>query len=108
MGAAGYDTANSIYAPLNTTSNNESFNLGLTERLKYVLDYDGETLEENYTSKLTNLITQTELGMLYVSHLSNKVDGATTKSPVLQYSVRATIYLKSPKCACGWCKCLNA
>jgi len=32
--------------------------------------------------------------MLYVSHLSKKVDGGTTKSPVLQYSVRATIYLK--------------
>ena len=32
--------------------------------------------------------------MLYVSHLSNKVVGGTTKSPVLKYSVRATIYLK--------------
>jgi len=72
VGTAGYDTADSIYAPANMTSNNESLNLGLTERLKYVLDYDGETLEGNSTSKLTNLITQTELGMLYVSHLSKK------------------------------------
>jgi len=91
---AGYDTDDSVYAPENTTSNNDFFNIGLTERLKYVLDYDGETIEGNSTSKLSNLITQTELGMLYVSHLSNKVDGGTTKSPVLQYSVRATIYLK--------------
>jgi len=94
VGTAGYDTANSIYAPANNTSNNGTLNLGLTKRLKYVLDYDGETLEWNSTSTLTNLISQTELGMLYVSHLSTKVDWGTTKSPVLQYSVRATIYLK--------------
>jgi len=29
VGTAGYDSANSIYAPLNTTSINESLNLGL-------------------------------------------------------------------------------
>ena len=49
---AGYDTDDSVYAPENTTSNNDFFNVGLTERLKYVLDYDGETIEGNSTSKL--------------------------------------------------------
>ena len=91
---AGYDTANSKYAPLETTSNNGTLNLGLSERLQYVLDDEGETFEGIATSVLTNLITQGELAKLYVSHISKKVAGGATQSPVLQYSVKASIYLK--------------
>ena len=71
--SAGYDTANNKYAPLNTTSNNGTLNIGLSERLQYVLDDEGETLERVATSALTNLITQGELSKLYVSHLSKKL-----------------------------------
>jgi len=52
------------------------------------------------TSTLSNLISKTELSKLYVSHLSTKTAGTTAAtgvvgvSPVLQYSVKATIMLK--------------
>ena len=92
---AGYDTANSKYAPLETTSNNGTLNLGLSERLQYVLDDEGETFEGIATSVLTNLITQGELAKLYVSHISKKVAGGAPQSSVFQYSVtKASIYLK--------------
>jgi len=91
---AGYAEANNNYAPTNTTSNNETLNDGLSERLKYVLDEDGETFGGVATSTLSKLITKDSLALLYVSHLSTKVDGGATQSPVLQYSVKATIYLK--------------
>jgi hypothetical protein len=74
----GYDTANSIYAPANTTSNNLTSNIGLTERLKNILDDSGETLDGTTTSSLSNLISKTELSKLYVSHLSTKTAGTTT------------------------------
>jgi len=75
----------------------------LTERLKYILDDSGETLDGITTSSLSNLISKTELSKLYVSHLSIKTAGTTTDalttglagvSPVLQYSVKATIMFK--------------
>ena len=96
----GYDTANSKYAPATTTSNNSALNEGLTERLKYVLDDSGETFDGIATSTLSNLISKTELSKLYVSHLSTKTAGISVAagvvavSPVLQYSVKATIMLK--------------
>jgi len=92
--SAGYATVNTEYAPLETTSNNGTLNIGLSERLQYVLDDEGETFEGVATSVLTNLITQGELAKLYVSHISKKVAGGATQSPVLQYSVKASIYLK--------------
>ena len=91
---AGFSTADSEFAPANTTSNNSRFNLGLSERLKYILDEDSETLVGVATSPLKNLITKDDLKLLYVSHLSKKVVGGATASPVLQYSVKATIMLK--------------
>jgi hypothetical protein len=91
---AGYATANSAYGPANTSVNNSILNEGLTEKFKYVLDDTDTMLTGVATSTLSNLISQTELGQLYVSHLSTKVVGGATQSPVLQYSVKATIYLK--------------
>jgi len=66
----------------------------LSERLQYILDDSGETLDGVATSTLSNLISKTELSKLYVSHLSTKTAGSSTTSPVLQYSVKATIMLK--------------
>ena len=61
----------------------------------YVLDDAGETFSGVATSPLSNLISKTELAKLYVSHVSNLTTGtAGTKSPVVQYSVKATIMLK--------------
>jgi hypothetical protein len=92
--SAGYATANSKFGPANTSVNNYILNEGLTEKFKYVLDDEGTMLSGVATSTLSNLIYKVELGKLYVSHLSKKVDGGTTQSPVLQYSVKATIYLQ--------------
>ena len=69
--AGGFASADSKFAPANTTSNN-GFNLGLSERFKYILDDSGETLDAITTSPLSNLISKTELSKLYVSHLSTK------------------------------------
>jgi len=92
---AGFSTDESIYAPAGQPANNATLNLGLTERLRYILDDAGETFSEVTTSALSNLILKTELAKLYVSHVSNVVAGtADTKSPVVQYSVKATIMLK--------------
>ena len=91
---AGYATANNEFAPANTSVNNSILNEGLTEKFKYILDDTDTMLTGVATSTLSTLINKVELGKLYVSHLSNKVDGGTTTSPVLQYSVKATIYLK--------------
>ena len=98
--AGGFATSNSKFAPAATTTNNSSLNEGLTERLKYVLDDTDTMLTGVATSTLSNLISKTELSKLYVSHLSTKtagtaaVDGVGAVSPVLQYSVKATIMLK--------------
>jgi hypothetical protein len=91
---AGYAIANSKFGPANTTSNNGELNKGLSERLKYVLDDTDTMLTGVATSTLSNLMTQESLAFLYASHLSTKEVGGATQSPVLQYSVKATIYLK--------------
>jgi hypothetical protein len=90
---AGYDTANSINAPAATTANNSADNLGFTERAKYILDSEGNTLAAT-TSVLSNLIDKTELAKLYTSHISKIQVGTDALSPVIQYSVKATIMLK--------------
>ena len=91
--SAGFSTAGSIYAPAGQSANNDT--VGLAERLGYVLDDAGETFSGVATSPLSNLISKTELAKLYVSHVSNLTTGtAGTKSPVVQYSVKATIMLK--------------
>ena len=90
---AGYDTVNSIFAPATTTANNSSSNLGFTERAKYILDSEGNTLTAD-TSVLSNLIDKTELAKLYTSHISKIQVGTDALSPVIQYSVKATIMLK--------------
>ena len=92
--SAGFATADSVYGPANTSVNNSILNEGLTEKFKYVLDDTDTMLTGVATSTLSNLIDKVELGKLYVSHLSTKVAGGLTQSPVLQYSVKATIYLK--------------
>ena len=92
---AGFSSANTAFAPASQPANNSSSNEGLTERLKYVLDDAGRTFDGEVESVLSNLISKVELAKLYVSHVSNLVDGtAGTKSPVVQYSVKATIMLK--------------
>jgi len=77
--------------------------------IRYILDDTGETLDGIPTSSLSNLISKTELSKLYVSHLSTKTAGTTADalttglagvSPVLQYSVKATIMLKDIHCYC--------
>ena len=93
--SAGFCTADSIYAPAGQSANNDTLNIGLAERLGYVLDDAGETFSGVATSPLSNLISKTELAKLYVSHVSNLYNGtAGSKSPVVQYSVKATIMLK--------------
>jgi len=100
--AGGFATANRKFAPATTTSNNSNLNIGLSERLQYILNDTGETLDRIATSSLSNLISTTELNFLYISHLSRRTSGvsadATTNSllvsSVLQYSVKATIMLK--------------
>jgi hypothetical protein len=90
---AGYDTANSKNAPADTPANNSDDNLGFTERAKYILDANGNTLSAD-TSVLSNLITADELAKLYTSHISQARAGTDALSPVIQYSVKATIMLK--------------
>ena len=91
---AGYATTNSKFGPANTTSNNGELNKGLTEKFKYVLDDTDTMLTGVATSPLSTLMTKESLALLYASHLSTKVVGDATHSPVLQYSVKASIYLK--------------
>ena len=93
--SAGFSTANSIYAPAGQPANNDTLNLGLYERLGYILDDAGETFSSVADSALSNLISKTEMAKLYISHVSNLTAGtADVKSPVVQYSVKATIMLK--------------
>jgi hypothetical protein len=54
--AGGFATANSKFAPATTTSNNSNLNIGSSERLQYILDDTGETLDGIATSSLSNLI----------------------------------------------------
>jgi hypothetical protein len=94
--SAGYSSANSIYAPAGQSANNDTLNVGLAERLGYVLDDAGKTFSGVATSPLSNLISKTELAKLYISHVSNLATGtAGSKIPVVQYSVKATIMLKN-------------
>jgi len=99
---AGFSTAKTKYAPAGQPANNDSLNLGLSERLGYILDDAGRTFDGVVESVLSNLISNTKLSKLYVSHVSNltagssldAVAGTLGKSPVVQYSVKATIMLK--------------
>ena len=92
---AGFSTADTKYAPAGQPANNDTLNLGLSERLGYILDDAGRTFSGEVESVLSNLISKTELAKLYVSHVSNLTSGtADVKSPVVQYSVKATIMLK--------------
>ena len=93
--SAGFSTADSKYAPAGQPANNDTLNLGLFERLGYILDDAGETFSSVAGSALSNLISKTEMAKLYISHVSNLTAGtADVKSPVVQYSVKATIMLK--------------
>ena len=94
MTSAGYATVDNEFGPANVSVNNSILNEGLTEKFKYVLDDTDTMLTGVATSQLSNLIDQGELAKLYVSHISKKVAGGATNSPVLQYSVKASIYLK--------------
>jgi hypothetical protein len=73
----GFATANSNFALATTTSNNSNLNIGLSERLQYIVDDTGETLDGIATSSLSNLISKTELSKLHVSHLSTKTTGVS-------------------------------
>jgi len=79
---AGFSTASSEFSPSNTTSNNSILNEGLTEKIKYILDDTDTLLTGVATSPLSNLISKTELGKLYVSHLSTKTAGITAATGV--------------------------
>jgi hypothetical protein len=57
---AGFSTADSIYAPASQPANNDTLNLGLSERLGYILDDAGETFDGVAGSALSNLISKTE------------------------------------------------
>ena len=92
---AGFSTTDSIYAPAGQSANKNNLNLRLAERLGYVLNDAGETFSGVATSPLSNLMSKTELAKLYISHVFNLTTGtAGTKSPVVQYSVKATTILK--------------
>jgi len=104
---AGYDTANSAFAPANTTTNNTDDNEGLVKRLSYIVNDAGLTLS-NGTSAISNLITKANISLLYTSHVSKilgttgvaadvgppAVDAVVAVAPVIQYSIKATIMLK--------------
>jgi hypothetical protein len=96
---AGYSTADNKYAPANTTSNNADTNKGLTQRLTYInLDTLTESLAGVDSSIVSGLFTKDAMKALYISHISYIADGVdtvgATKSPLVHYSVRATIMLK--------------
>jgi len=93
---AGYASANNKYAPANTTANNSDKNEGLTQRLSYInLDKDEFSLDGVDTSLVSSLIPEGQIKQLYLSHISNKTDGVVNvSSPLVQYSVKATIMLK--------------
>jgi len=93
---AGLSTTNNKFAPANTTSNNSDTNEGLIERLSYInLDSTAPSLYNVANSAVSNLILEKEIKQLYLSHISNKVDGVVgVSSPIVQYSVKATIMLK--------------
>lgn len=92
---AGFSSDSSIYAPANQPANNSALNTGFTERIKYILDDAGSTFSGDADSLLNKLILKADLAKLYVSHISNLIAGtADTKSPLIQYSVKATIMLK--------------
>jgi len=92
---AGFSTADTKYAPAGQPANNDTLNLGLSDRLGYILNDAGRTFSDKVESVLSNLISKTELAKLFVSHVSNLTAGtADVKSPVVQYSVKATIMLK--------------
>ena len=101
----GLSTDNNIYSPANTTANNSEKNDGLTQRLSYInLDSAGGSLDDVANLLVSNLISKSEIQKLYLSHISNTSDGVDAvniggvvieaKSPLVQYSVKATIMLK--------------
>ena len=93
---AGLSTANNKYAPANTTANNADANEGLTKRISYInLDHEGVSLEGVNSSLVSSLISEDQIKQLYLSHISKKGVGVlNVSSPVVQYSVKATIMLK--------------
>ena len=96
---AGYATANNKYAPANTSANNTDANQGLSQRISYInLDMNEFSLDGVDTSLVSSLIPEEQIKQLYLSYISNKTDGVdtvgATKSPLVQYSVKATIMLK--------------
>ena len=93
---AGYATANNKYAPANTSSNNTDANQGLSQRISYInLDTLTESLAGVDSSITSRLIDGGEIKKLYLSHISNITDGVVNvSSPLVQYSVKATIMLK--------------
>ena len=107
-GEAGYDTANSPYAPANLTTNNTNDNAGLVKRLEYVFSETDLSLGTSATSPVSGLLSQASMASLYMSHISKiqgttavdavvgppAVDAVTAVAPCIQYSVKATIMLK--------------
>jgi hypothetical protein len=93
---AGLSTDNYQFAPANTTANNAATNESLTERLSYInLNFTGLSLDTVANSAVSNLIPETQIKQLYLSHISKTSAGAVdVKSPLVQYSVKATIMLK--------------
>jgi len=102
---SGLSPDNNQFAPANTTANNSDKNEGLTQRLSYInLDSAGGSFSDVANSLVSNLISKSEIQKLYLSHISNTSDGVDAvniggvvieaKSPLVQYSVKATIMLK--------------
>ena len=102
-GEAGYDSANSPYAPATLTTNNTDDNDGLVKRLEYVFSETDLSLGTSATSPVSGLLTKASMALLYMSHVS-KIQGTTADAtadpvvvgvaPCIQYSVKATIMLK--------------
>ena len=92
VSASGLSTVNNKFAPANTTSNNSEFNEGLNERLSYInLDSTASSLDNVANSEVSNLIIIDQIKHLYLSHISNKVDGVVgVSSPIVQYSTTTT------------------
>ena len=61
VSASGYSTDNTIFAPAELPSNNSSNNVGLVNRLKYILNDTGETYSGDCSSYFETLIDKTEI-----------------------------------------------
>jgi hypothetical protein len=93
---AGYDSANNKSGPANTPANNADTNEGLTQRLTYInLDHAGVSFSDVANSLVSNLISKDEIQKLYLSNISKtSAEVVEVSSPLVQYSVKATIMLK--------------